>query len=105
MSRLVRLYAANFLENRAIFAAGDNLGNLNFDENNELSDENLGIGDDTKSWASLAELEAEHDPKPFSIWLQTKCYKSFRLEMLSCKTWEFYSLMNCSHTRSLLCSG
>ena len=59
MNRLVRLYAANLLTNEAILKANDDLTKLDFDENNQLSDENLGIGDST--WVALAQ---EHDTKP-----------------------------------------
>lgn len=62
MNRLVRLYAANLLTNEAILKASDDLTKLDFDEKNQLSDENLGIGDNT--WVALAEVEQEHDIKP-----------------------------------------
>ncbi len=63
MSCLVRLYAANVLTNDTILKAGDNLKQLDLGESSQLSDENLGIGDST--WAVLAEVEEEHDTKPF----------------------------------------
>ena len=63
MNRLVRLYAANLLTNEAILEANDNLRLLNFDAINQLSDENLGIGDNT--WTALALVEQEHDKKSF----------------------------------------
>ena len=63
MNRLVRLYATNFLSDDSILAASDNLKNLDFDEANEVSNENLGIGDDT--WASVSDLEHLHDTVPF----------------------------------------
>lgn len=63
MNRLVRLYAANLLTNDTILEATDNLTLLNFDSSSQLSDENLGIGD--SSWLHVAEVEAEHDTKPF----------------------------------------
>ena len=37
--------------------------NLDFDEANQVSNENLGIGDDT--WAILSDLENLHDTTPF----------------------------------------
>ena len=61
ISRLVRLYAANLLPTESITGVGDNLSNLTFET--QLERENLGIGMDT--WASIAVLEQERDPKPF----------------------------------------
>ena len=49
------MYCKNLLTTESILAAGDNLTNLNCDENSQVSDENLGIGIDT--WAHLAEYE------------------------------------------------
>lgn len=63
MNRLVRLYAANLLKNEAVLEASDQLRLLNFEADNQLSDENLGIGDST--WLVLAQIEEEHDTKPF----------------------------------------
>ena len=81
MSRLVRLYAANVLTNDSILKAGDNLKQLDFGESSQLSDENLGIGDNT--WVVLAEVEEEHDTKPFfssvrKFYLATTKKVSFR---------------------------
>ena len=55
MNWLVRLYASNFLSEGSILGATDNLKNLDFDEANQVSNENLGIGDDI--WASVSDLE------------------------------------------------
>ena len=63
MNRLLKVYAANILKRDVITAAGDNLSLLNLSEENQLSNENLGIG--TRTWTDLVELEAEHDLKPF----------------------------------------
>ena len=63
MNRLVRLYASKFLSDGTILAASDNLKNLDFDEANHVSNEHLGIGDDT--WASVSQLEHLHDTTPF----------------------------------------
>jgi hypothetical protein len=63
MSRLVRLYASNFLKREVILAAGDKLGELKLDLHNQVTNEHLAIGNDT--WVSVAELEQEHDTKPF----------------------------------------
>ena len=52
------MYAGNLLKKEVILAAGDNLKNLKL-----VSDEHLGISNDT--WAFIAELEEELDPKPF----------------------------------------
>ena len=65
MSKLVRLYAANVLRTDVIIAASDNLHNLNMDPESQLADENLGIGQAT--WEHLAELQLEHDLKPFFV--------------------------------------
>ena len=62
MNRLVSLYTAKILTNSPILDAGDD---LNFDKENQLSDENLGIGDST--WGVIAEIESEHDTKPFFL--------------------------------------
>jgi hypothetical protein len=48
MNRLVRLYASNFLTSDTILAANDNLRLLNLSEENQLSNEDLGIG--TETW-------------------------------------------------------
>lgn len=63
MGRLVRLYAGNILKREVILDAGENLRNLKLDTASQVSDDHLGIGNDT--WVSVAELEQEHDPKPF----------------------------------------
>ena len=51
------------LKRDVITAVGDNLHLLNLSNENQPSDENLGIG--TRTWTDLVELEAEHDLKPF----------------------------------------
>ena len=61
ITRLVKLYAANVLTTASIQAAGENLKHLKFDS--QLEKEHLGIGTDT--WVAVAELEQEHDTKPF----------------------------------------
>lgn len=63
MNRLVRLYAANLLTKEAILEANDNLKLLKFDNDKQLSNENLGIGDNT--CVAIAAVEEEHDIKPF----------------------------------------
>ena len=63
MNWLVRLYAANRLKRDAILAAGGNLSLLNLETENQLLDEDLGIG--TNTWTNIAELEAELNTKPF----------------------------------------
>ena len=62
MNRLVRL-SSNFLSEDTILAASDNLKNLDFDEANQVSNNDLGIGDDT--WASVSDLENLHGTAPF----------------------------------------
>ena len=47
MTRLVSLYAGNFLKHDAIRAAGENLSCLSFASSDQLPDENLGLGNDT----------------------------------------------------------
>ena len=63
MCRLVRLYASNFLCHDAILHAGDDLSQLCLNRDNQVDDDNLGIG--TNTWACLAELEGEMDTKHF----------------------------------------
>ena len=63
MNRLLKMYAGNLLKKEVILAACDNLKNLKLDRDSQVSDEHLGIGNDT--WACIAELEEELDPKPF----------------------------------------
>ena len=63
MCRLVKLYASHLLKPEAITAASDNHSLLNLSHENQLTDENLGIG--TETWRSLVELEAERELKPF----------------------------------------
>ena len=63
MSRLVRLYASNLLKPEAIVAAGDNLSSLSLASTDQLSNENLGLGDDT--WVYISSLEEEQDVTPF----------------------------------------
>ena len=65
MNQLVRLYASKLLSDGTILAASDNLKNLDFDEAKHVSNEHLGIGDDT--WASVSQLEHLHDTAPFFI--------------------------------------
>ena len=75
MSKLVRLYAANVLRTDVIIVASDNLHNLNMDPESQLADENLRIGQAT--WEHLAELQLEHDLKPFFVGV-----RSFYLAMI-----------------------
>ena len=63
MCRLTRLYAANVLKTDSITSVGSNLSLLSLERENQLDDENLGVGSDT--WVSLAELQEEYDLKPF----------------------------------------
>ena len=64
MSRLVRLYASNFLKPEFITAAGNNLQQLSsFTQSDILPYENLGLGDST--WSYLSVLQEEFDLKPF----------------------------------------
>ena len=63
LNRFVKLYAANILKKEALLEASNNLRLLNFETSNQLSDKNMGIGDST--WLVLAEVENEHDTKPF----------------------------------------
>ena len=63
MSRLVRLYASNLLKPEAIVAVGDNLSSLSLASTDQLSNETLGLGDDT--WAYIYSLEEEQDVTPF----------------------------------------
>ena len=76
MRRLVRLYASNLLSKEAIVAAGDDLHQLNLDSDNQLPDENLGIGSST--WSCLHQLEAEHDLKPFFCAVRSFYIRSIR---------------------------
>ena len=55
MNKLLKVYEANILKRDVVTAAGDNLSLLNLSEENQLSDENLGIG--TRTWTDLVELE------------------------------------------------
>ena len=57
------MYAANLLKVETIVSAGNDLKTLSLVDENQLSDEQLGIG--TAMWASLAQLQEEHDLKPF----------------------------------------
>ena len=63
MCRLVRLYASNLLKKEVILAVGYNLKELELDSSSQVTDEHLGIGNDT--WVSVAELEKVHDTKVF----------------------------------------
>ena len=47
------------LKSEAIVAAGDNLSELNLQNEAQLLDEHLGMGDN--KWSCVAELQAEHD--------------------------------------------
>ena len=76
MSRLVRLYASNLLKHECIVAASADLRKLSFKEEDQLADENLGVGDAT--WAFISELEEEFDPKPFF-----KAVRSFYIATLN----------------------
>ena len=76
MNRLVRLYASNLLKPESILEAGDDLSKLRFLDINHLTDENLGLGNDT--WVYLSGLEEEFDPKPFY-----KAVRSFYVATLS----------------------
>ena len=69
MSRLVRLHASNLLKPEVTTSAGEDLSKINLHSSCQLSDENLGIGDDT--WASIGVLEVEHDSKPFFTAIRT----------------------------------
>ena len=55
MCRLVLLYASNLLKKEVILAFGDNLKELELDSSSQVTDEHLGIGNDT--WVSVAELD------------------------------------------------
>ena len=59
---LVRLYASNLLKADVILAAGNDLSTLSLDNEGQVPDENLGIGNDT--WVFIVQLEEEADPKP-----------------------------------------
>ena len=74
MSRLVRLYAANVLKPEAVIRATGNLSQLSLSEDDQLNDENLGIGDST--WTYLSQLEEEHDASPFSTTVRAFYIKS-----------------------------
>ena len=63
MCRLVCLYASNLLKKELILAVGDNLKELKLNSSSQVTNEHLGIGNDT--WVSVAELEKEHDTKVF----------------------------------------
>ena len=63
MCCLVRLYASNLLKDEVILAVNDKMKELKLDASSQVTNEHLGIGDDT--WASVAVLEQEHDTKPF----------------------------------------
>ena len=64
---LVRLYASNLLKADVILAAGNDLSTLSLDNEGQVPDENLGIGNDT--WVFIAQLEEEADPKPYIVLL------------------------------------
>jgi len=97
MNRLLKMYAGNVLKKEVILAAGDNLKNLNLDSSSQVSDEHLGIGNDT--WACIAELEEELDPKPFYkavriFYLATinKMLKKFPFGDFFLRIWKFFGL-------------
>ena len=97
MCRLEKLFVFYLLKPEAITAASDNLSLLNLSHENQLPDENLGIG--TETWRSLVELEAEQELKPFFCAVRkffiasiTKMLKNFHLAIPSLKTWEFFNL-------------
>lgn len=62
MTRLVRIYASNLLKPEAIIAAGGNLSSLSLASTDQLTNENLGLGDET--WACISSLEEEQDVRP-----------------------------------------
>lgn len=80
MSRLVRLYAGNLLKKEVILAAGDKLKEMKMDASSQVTNEHLRIGNDT--WISVAELEQEHDTKPFFTAVR-KFYVATVTKMLS----------------------
>ena len=106
MSKLVRLYVANVLRTDVIIAASDNLHNLNMDPESQLADENLGIGQAT--WEHLAELQLEHDLKPFFVGVRSvdlaaikKMLQKFPFrDSLLKRTWECFSRIRHLHTQS-----
>lgn len=55
MGRLVRLYAGNLLKREVILVAGDKLKEMKMDASSQVTNELLGIGNDT--WVNVAELE------------------------------------------------
>ena len=65
MSRLVRLYASNLLKPECIVAVGDDLSQLNLATQNQLANENLGLGDAT--WTYISGMEEELDPKTWFL--------------------------------------
>ena len=86
MSRLVRLYASNLLKPECIVAVGDDLSQLNLATQNQLADENLGLGDAT--WTYISGMEEELDPKTlykavrsFYVASLEKMLKKFLLEI------------------------
>ena len=62
MCRLTKLYAANLLKADAISSVGSNIHQISLERENQLDNENLGVGSDT--WLCIAEFEEEHDTKP-----------------------------------------
>lgn len=68
MSRLARLYASNVLKPESITVVGEDLGKLSFASENQLADENLGLGGST--WAALSAMEDEFEKnaQKVSIW-------------------------------------
>ena len=63
MCGLVCLYASNLLKPEVIIAACDNLGFLNFANEQRLANEKLGLGTDTCAY--ISQLEEDFDSKPF----------------------------------------
>ena len=81
------MYASNLLTKETIVAVGDKIFLLNLESNNQLPDENLGVGEST--WTCLHELEEEYDMKPFfdavrgfMSAISKRCFRSFHLETL-----------------------
>ena len=71
MSRLVCLYSSNLLKADVIKAAKDNLSTLSLSMSGQLSDKNLGVVENT--WALIAQMDGEHDIKPFYTAVHNFC--------------------------------
>ena len=63
ISRHTRLCAVNLLKPETISSVGNSLHELSADSEGRLDDENVGIGSHTRG--VLAEIEEEHDLRPF----------------------------------------